>query len=135
MTKRLLITIDGKQYDVQVEVLDDGQKAPAAPPVAAPVQAAPVAPPPVAAPAPAPAAAPAPAKASGPGDIPSPLTGRVVAINVQVGQAVKEGDCVVVLEAMKMNTNVCASRAGTVAAIKIAVGDAAEEGQTLISLA
>jgi biotin carboxyl carrier protein len=112
MTKRLLITIDGKQYDVLVEVLDDAGRP--------------------AVPAPAPAA---PAGASaGPGDIPSPLTGRVVAINVQVGQTVKAGDCVLVLEAMKMNTNVFAPRDGVVKAIKVAVGDAAEEGQPLMTL-
>lgn len=132
MTKRLLITIDGRQYDVLVETLDEAQPAPQ-------VQAPPPPPPPPPAPAPAPVAAPAPQpaapKAAGPGDIPSPLTGRVVAINVQVGQAVKEGDHVLTLEAMKMNTNVFAPRAGTVTAIKVAVGDAAEEGQTLMTLA
>lgn len=46
-------------------------------------------------------------------------------------QAVNKGDCVLVLEAMKMNTTACASRAGTVVAIKIPGGDAAEAGQTL----
>jgi biotin carboxyl carrier protein len=65
----------------------------------------------------------------------SPLNRRVVAINVQVGQAVKEGDHVLTLEAMKMNTNVFSPHAGTVAALKVAVGDAAEEGQTLMTLA
>lgn len=135
MTKRLLITIDGRQYDVTVEVLDQGPPAPvAAPAVSPPLPAAPSSPPPIPARPVEPASVPASAPASGPGDIPSPLTGRVVAINVQVGQPVKAGDCVVVLEAMKMNTNVIAPRDGTVSAIKVAVGDAAEEGQTLISM-
>lgn len=139
MTKRLLITVDGKQYDVLVEVLDAPATtfapAPAAlyiPPAAAPASApAPVAAPaPVSAPAPI---APAPAgKASGPGDVPSPLSGRIVSIEVKVGQQVKEGEHVVTLEAMKMNTHVFATRSGTVAEIKVAVGDAAEEGQTLV---
>lgn len=137
MTKRLLITIDGKQYDVLVEVLDDAGHTPVTAHAPAPAVAAPPSPPPPPPPPPGPAAvaAPAPAAASaGPGDIPSPLTGRVVAINVQVGQTVKAGDCVLVLEAMKMNTNVFAPREGVVKAIKVAVGDAAEEGQPLMTL-
>ncbi len=115
MTKRLLITIDGRQYDVLVEVLDT----PAA--TAVPV------------PAPAPAA-PAP-KVAGPGDVPAPLAGRVVEVLVKPGQAVKENEHVVTLEAMKMNTNILAPRAGTVAEVKVVVGDAVAENQVLVTLA
>ena len=130
MIKRLRVTVDGHSYDVTVEVPDE-TSSPAAPttPSAAPT------PPPAAAPtAPAPAApiAPAPASgASGPGEVPSPLAGRVTAVMVTVGQEVKEGDHLVTLEAMKMNTFVFAQKSGKVAEIKTAVGSAVEEGQPL----
>ena len=92
--------------------------------------------PPVA--APAPATAPAPAStapsAAGPGDVPSPLSGRVTAIVVKVGQEVKEGDHLLTLEAMKMNTFVFAPKAGKVLEIKVAVADAVEEHQALVKV-
>ena len=72
---------------------------------------------------------PAPA---GPGDVPSPLAGRVTAVVVTVGQEVKEGDHLLTLEAMKMNTFVFAPKSGKVAEIKVAVGDAVEEDQILM---
>jgi biotin carboxyl carrier protein len=62
------------------------------------------------------------------------LAGRVTAINVQAGQDVKEGDHLITLEAMKMNTFVMAPRAGKVKEVKVAVGTAVEEGQGLVAL-
>lgn len=139
MIKKLRVTVDGHSYDVVVELPDESTAfvpAPAAPvatppPVAA-ASAAPAAPPPP------PAAAPAAASgggSSGPGDVPSPLAGRVIAINVTAGQDVKEGDHLLTLEAMKMNTFVMAPKSGKIAAVKTAVGDAVEEGQALIQIA
>jgi glutaconyl-CoA/methylmalonyl-CoA decarboxylase subunit gamma len=131
MIKRLRVTVDGHSYDVTVEVPDETNSPAAAPatPIAAPT------PPPAAAPtAPAPAAPVAPAPSSGstgPGEVPSPLAGRVTAVVVTVGQEVKEGDHLVTLEAMKMNTFVFAPKSGKVAEIKTAVGSAVEEGQSL----
>jgi biotin carboxyl carrier protein len=148
MIKKLRVTVDGRPYDVTVEVPDESDLTPApaaaaqpAHPVSAPAAPAPVAssapPPPAPVPAPAPAAppTPAPAAASGPGDVPSPLAGRVIAIVVQPGQEVKENDHLLTLEAMKMNTFVFAPKAGKVAEIKVAVGDAVGEGQTLAKIA
>lgn len=130
MIKRLRVTVDGHSYDVTVEVPDE-TNSPAA--LAAPIAAP--APPPAAAPtAPAPAAPAAAAPSSGPtgpGEVPSPLAGRVTAVVVTVGQEVKEGDHLVTLEAMKMNTFVFAPKDGKVAEIKTAVGSAVEEGQSL----
>lgn len=137
MTKRLLVTVDGKQYDVLVEVLDGTPSAAPAPIPAAPApapQAPPPPPPAPVTPVPAPAAAPAAAPASAPGDVPSPLSGRVVEIPVKLGQVVKEGDHVLTLEAMKMNTSVFANRSGTVTAIKTAVGEAVQEGAGLMTI-
>ena len=130
MIKRLRVTVDGHSYDVTVEVPDETNSpaalaaliaAPAPPPAAGPTAPAPAAP-----------AAAAPSSGStGPGEVPSPLAGRVTAVVVTVGQEVKEGDHLVTLEAMKMNTFVFAPKNGKVAEIKTAVGSAVEEGQSL----
>jgi biotin carboxyl carrier protein len=138
MIKRLRVTVDGVAYDVTVEVPDESN-AGSPPPVSAPAGTPPpVNPPPLSpAPASAPPSGPPVAKAagpSGPGDVPSPLSGRVTAVVVQAGQAVKEGDHLVTLEAMKMNTFVFAPKAGKVAAVKTEVGAVVEEGQSLISI-
>ncbi|MDX6766370.1 MAG: biotin/lipoyl-containing protein [Candidatus Methylacidiphilales bacterium] len=132
MIKKLRVTIEGKAYEVDVEVLDTGH--PAVVPVSAPAPA-PVArtsPPSPATPA-APAAS-SPTAPAGPGSILSPLAGRVVAVGVQVGQEVKEGDQLLTLEAMKMNTFVNANRSGKVTALHVAVGDAVEEGQAMLQI-
>lgn len=128
--KRLRITVEGVAYEVTVEELDAGTVAPAAAaPVATPRPAA-------AAPAaPAPAAAPVAAPGEGgPGAVPSPLAGTVVSVEVSVGQAVKTGDTLVVLEAMKMNTTIGALQDGTVTAISVAPGATVTEGQILVTL-
>ena len=128
MIKRLRVTVDGKAYDVTVEVPEEAASAPAQiiapPPAVAPVAA------PAPAQAPAPVAA-KPAGAAGPGDVPSPLTGRVTAVVVTAGQDVKEGDHLLTLEAMKMNTFVFAPKTGKVAALLTEVGAAVEENQVL----
>lgn len=103
---------------------------PAAP--AAPVAAAPVA---VAAPvAAAPAAAPAAGLAAGE-VVKSPMPGNILKINAVQGQAVKEGDVLVVLEAMKMENDVVAPRDGTVAQVVVAKGAVVETGSPLVVLA
>lgn len=134
--KKLRVTVEGKVYDVLVELLDEAGSPVAAAPAPVAVST------PVAAPAalaaPAPVAAPqtsAPAAAAGPGDIPSPLAGKVVSIDVKVGQAVAEGAQVATVEAMKMNTYIYAPRAGSVAAILVNPGDGVEEGAALLRLA
>jgi biotin carboxyl carrier protein len=140
MIKKLRVTVDGNTYDVVVELPDDSPApalsiGPTASPHAASPPPAPVALPPVIAAAPAPAAAAVAAPvASGPGDVPSPLAGRVTAVVVSVGQDVKEGDHLLTLEAMKMNTFVFAPRAGKIAEVKTTVGAAVEEGQSLVRI-
>lgn len=124
--KKLKITVEGKTYDVSVEIIDEGHPAPSGPTTAAPVAASSVGP------APAPAA-PA-AQAAGPGLVPCPLAGKVVSVEVKVGQQVNAGDQLVVLEAMKMNTYVTAPAGGTVAEVLVTAGDAAEEGQALVRI-
>ena len=124
--------MDGNTYDVTVEVPEESGSYTAPAPVIAPPSPAPVA---AAAPASPPPRAAAPAAhADGPGDVPCPLAGRVTAVMVQVGQDVKEGDHLVTLEAMKMNTFVFAPRAGKVTSVKTAVGAVVEEGQVLATI-
>lgn len=130
--KQLRITVAGQTFDVTVETV--GGTTPAAAPAPMPVAA----PAPVAAPVVAPApvasisAAPAPAGAGTP--ISSPLAGKVVSLDVQPGTAVKEGDQVLTLEAMKMNTVIYAPAAGTVSSFAVKPGDTVAEGQALAYL-
>jgi len=122
--KRLRVTVDGRVFEVMVEVLDEGAAAAAAqgPAVAsAPVQAPP--PPPK-----------RPVVAAGSGSVTSPLAGRIVEVHAKVGQAVAEGDLVVTLEAMKMNTQVFAACGGKVSAINVKAGDAVQEGDVLLTV-
>lgn len=132
--KKLRITVEGKVYEVEVEILGSSNAAPAAPAAVAPAAPAPVAAAPVA-PAPAPkAVAPAPA-AAGAGDVACPLAATVVAVNVKEGQTVKAGDLLVTLEAMKMSTPINSDRAGTVSKIYVAAGQSVQEGQPLVAIA
>lgn len=130
------VTLNKRVYEVEVEegsamLIDEYElAAPAAP--AAPVAAAPVA---VAAPvAAAPAAAPAAGLAAGE-VVKSPMPGNILKINAVQGQAVKEGDVLVVLEAMKMENDVVAPRDGTVAQVVVAKGAVVETGSPLVVLA
>lgn len=124
-------TLNGKQYDVELERIGEyepipryGEAAPA--PAAAP---APVA----AAPAPAPAA-PAPAPAAGGTTVEAPMPGKVLDVKVAAGQAVKFGQVVITMEAMKMETEIVAPADGTVAQILVKAGDAVETGTAMVVL-
>jgi biotin carboxyl carrier protein len=128
MIKKLRVTVDGKPYEVTVEMPDEGVTALVAP-VASPGQ------PPPFVPAPTTGQPAAPVHSSiQPGDVPSPLAGRVAAIAIKEGDAVQAGDQLLTLEAMKMNTFVFAPAAGKVLELKVAVGDAIGEGQTLLKI-
>lgn len=123
------VTVNGASYKVEME--NAPATAPAAP--QAPVQAAPVAAP---APAAAPAAAPAPAPAaSGAGKkVTSPLPGVIIEVSVKVGDQVKEGQQVAVLEAMKMENTIEATVSGTVTAVNVNKGDSVLEGAPIITI-
>ncbi|WAJ22708.1 biotin/lipoyl-containing protein [Lacrimispora xylanolytica] len=130
--KNYTITVNGNVYAVTVE---EGITQAA---VARTVAAAPA---PVAA-APAPAAAPvaaapapaAPAGSQGSVTVPAPMPGKILGVKVSVGQAVKKGDVLVILEAMKMENEIVAPSDGTVASINVSNGDAVESGATLATL-
>ncbi len=125
--KNYTITVNGNVYDVVVE-----EGASTGAPVAAPRAAAPKA-----APVAAPKAAPAAPKASGAAGsvrVEAGAAGKVFKIEAGVGTAVKKGDAVVIIEAMKMEIPVVAPQDGTVASIDVAVGDAIEAGALLATL-
>ena len=69
-----------------------------------------------------------------PGVVTSPLGGNVVAVDVTVGQEVKEGDQLVVLEAMKMNTYIYAPESGKIAEVFVKVGDSVQEGASVVRI-
>lgn len=117
--KNYTITVNGTVYDVTVEEGGAGS---------APVRAA----------APAPKAAPAPAAApagdAGSIEVSASVPGKVFKVEANVGQTVKSGDPIIILEAMKMEIPVVAPEDGTVASIDVSVGDAVESGDVLATL-
>ena len=119
--KTYTITVNGNVYDVTVESGASG-----AAPVAAAPKAAPKA-------APAPKAA-APAGAQGGVKVNAPMPGKILGVKVAAGQAVKKGDVLVVLEAMKMENEIVAPQDGTVASVNTSVGEQVEAGAVLVTL-
>lgn len=132
MPKHLKITVEGKVYDVIVEDVteDAGSSLYPQPGMTVPSALAPSPAPAPAAPSPAPAAA-APAGAK---EKVAPLGGVIVEISVNVGDKVKAGDQVALIEAMKMKQVVAADHDGTVTKIHVKVGDAVDAGQPLMTI-
>ena len=119
--KTYTITVNGTVYEVTVE---EGSTTGAAPVAAAP-KAAPKA---------APAAPKAATGAQGSVKINAPMPGKILAVKVDAGKAVKKGDVIVVLEAMKMENEIVAPQDGVVASVNVAVGASVEPGEVLATL-
>lgn len=121
--KNASVTVNGTPYVVEMEEA----------PACAPVQSAPAAP---AQTSPAPVAAPAPApKTAGSGKpVTSPLPGVIIAVKVNVGDTVKSGQVVAVLEAMKMENEIQAESDGVVATVNVSKGDSVLEGATIVTI-
>ncbi len=139
--KNYTITVNGNVYEVTVEEGFTGKaSAPAArpaAPAAAPAAPAPAPAPAAPAPAPAPAAvAPAPAAAPAAGSITvsAPMPGKILGVKTSVGAAVKKGQVILILEAMKMENEIVAPEDGTVASVNVSVGEMVEPGATLATL-
>jgi biotin carboxyl carrier protein len=133
--KNYTITVNGTAYEVQVEEGASTASAPAAFRAAAPAPA-PVAAP-AAAPAPAaaaPAAPAAPQGTQGSITITAPMPGKILGVKSKVGDAVKRGQVVLILEAMKMENEIVAPQDGTVASINVTVGESVEPGVVLATL-
>lgn len=112
--KKFHITVNGTAYEVDVEEI--GAAAPSATPTAAP------------------SAAPAVSAAAGGTVITCPMPGTIIDIKVAAGEAVAEGQLLVVFEAMKMENEIVAPCAGTVASINVGKGDSVDSGAVLLSL-
>ena len=118
--KAYKVNVNGNVYEITLEVIDKADiKAPTAP------AAAPVA---------APAAAPAPV-AAGAQTISAPMPGTILKVNVANGQAVKKGDVLMILEAMKMENEIMAPADGTVSSVNVNAGASVEAGTVLCTLA
>ncbi|MEE3467449.1 MAG: acetyl-CoA carboxylase biotin carboxyl carrier protein subunit [Eubacterium sp.] len=124
--KNYTITVNGNLYDVTVEEKAGGAPSAAPAPAAAPAAAP--------APAPASAAAPASSGAAGSVTVKAPMPGKILSVKASEGQAVKKGDVILLLEAMKMENEVVAPQDGTIATINVASGAAVEAGDTLATL-
>ena len=129
---KLKITVHGVAYEVDVEVLEAsdemlGNPSPL-PPVAAPVAAPSGS---------AAATAPIPPQPAGPivggtGGVASPIAGTVLEVKCKVGDSVQQGQDLLIIEAMKMETAIAAPGVGTIKAVHVAAGDAVRENQTLV---
>ncbi len=124
--KKYTITVNGTAYEVEVEEAGVVASAPKAAPKAAPAPA------PKAAPAPAPKAA-APV-AAGATTVSAPMPGKVLSVNVKAGDAVKSGDVLLILEAMKMQNEIMAPADGTVSDVRVSAGQTVATGDVMIVL-
>ena len=114
--KKYRVNVNGTQYDITLEVLE-GEAAAAPAPKAAP------------------AAAPKAAAPAGGQAISAPIPGTILSVNVKPGQAVKKGDVLVMLEAMKMENEIMAPADGTVGAVNVTKGQSVQSGDVLLTLA
>ena len=132
--KKFKIKVNDEIFEVEVEEIGGS---PAAATLVAPPPAPAAAPPPpapAATPAPAPAAAAPKPAAGGKGALCAPMPGTVLDIKVKVGDPVKIGDVLVILEAMKMENELAAEKAGTVTAIFVNKGQAVNGGDPLVEI-
>ena len=120
---KYVVTINGKQYDVEVEKVSGGYKPMSMGAKAAPAPAAP-----------APAAPKAAPVSAGDNTVTSPMPGTILGVKVKEGDAVKAGQLVIILEAMKMENEIVAPADGVVASVAVKEGDTVETDATLVVL-
>lgn len=134
--KYYTITVNGNTYEVSVEENTSAPQATPARPATAAPKAAPVAPAPAPKAEAAPALAPAPAASSAAGSVKvsSPMPGKIISVKANPGQAVKKGEVLLILEAMKMENEIVAPSDGTVASINVTPGQSIQAGDLLATL-
>ncbi|MBU3811893.1 MAG: biotin/lipoyl-binding protein [Candidatus Niameybacter stercoravium] len=125
--RKFQVTVNGNTYEVEVEELGAGASVASAPYVA-PVQVAQATPKAVA------PVTPAPVASTGAHKVAAPMPGKIVDVKVSVGQTIKEGDLVAILEAMKMENEIFASASGTVASVNVSAGNMVEANDVIISI-
>ena len=125
--RKFNITVNGVAYEVEVEEVAAGE-------ASAPVAAAPKAAPKAAAPAAKPAAAPKAAPVANGTKVNAPMPGTILDVKVPQGQAVKKGDVLLILEAMKMENEILAPQDGTVAQVAVSKGASVNSGDALVVL-
>ena len=120
--KKYNVTVNGTAYEITLEAVDpaDVKSAPAAEKPAA---------------APAPAAKPAAPVSAGGETISAPMPGNILSVNVQNGAAVKKGDVLMILEAMKMENEIMSPCDGTIASVNVTKGSTVETGEVLCVIA
>ena len=121
---KYVVTLNDREYEVDVDVCDAAIVSERTVTPAAPAPAAPA----------APAAAPAAAPLAAGETVAAPMPGNILSVNVSQGQAVKAGDILVILEAMKMENEIVAPRDGTIAQVVTTKGAVVETGAPLIVL-
>ncbi len=119
--KKYNVTVNGTAYEVTLEAVDASEVKAAPAPAAAPAPTA----------APAPAAAPAAPVSGGKETVSSPMPGNILAVNVTNGAAVKKGDVLMILEAMKMENEIMSPCDGTVLSVNVTKGASVETGAVL----
>ena len=127
--KKFNITVNGTAYDVEVNEVKGA--APAAAPKAAPAAAPKAAPAPAPAPAPAAAAAPVPAGAE---TVKAPMPGKILSVAVSAGQAVKKGETLLILEAMKMQNEIAAPHDAVVSEVRVSANQTVSTGDDMVVL-
>lgn len=132
MSRLFNVTVNGTMYEVEVEEVGAGVQAPAAvQPAAAAPKAAPAAAP---VPKAAPKAAPKANGSAGSVKVTAPMPGKILDVKVEAGAAVKKGQVVAILEAMKMENEIVAPQDGTVASVETSKGATVETGAVLVTL-
>lgn len=131
--RKFQVTVNGNTYEVEVEEMGAGTSSVmAAPGVAAPLVA--TAPVTKVAPQTAPVSKPVAQGNDGANKVVAPMPGKIVDVKVKVGQPIKEGDLVAILEAMKMENEIFATASGTVASVNVSTGSMVEANDVIVSI-